>query len=497
MDDFEKLLNDFINSSFSDSASVEEEGPEWLKFRNYTSNGVVYRIPVAPRKPQYRFKGVKVTYNKESVSTLTGRTSMMEPQNADEYLLMFHFFDLFRAGNQKRDKEIVVVLYREGHGEPLSVVTCSSENGSRVMWNSDSQAMFPGRYFLLLVNAQPVDEIVSGFDEMGGCQRFFFQILPYDVQLDSGNTESDCLVEEEEPDAFSKSMAELNAMVGLTELKKSLKTTLNLTRFEEKRRQWGLPVPEKGGHHMIFTGNPGTGKTTVAKMIGRIFHALGLLSKGDVIEAERSMMVGRYIGETEQKMEELLERAKGNVLFIDEAYSLCDNSEGDRKDFGCRVLECLLTVLAQKNPDMIIIMAGYEKEIRQMLELNPGMKGRFPYKFHFEDYNADELFQIACNLLKREEYRMTPETEAYLKETILESVAVKDAFFHNARWVEQYMWDGVIAAMSDRVMSMPLKLESRELFQTIELQDVQVAYQKMKPLPSVAPVQRKRIGFVA
>ena len=118
-------------------------------------------------------------------------------------------------------------------------------------------------------------------------------------------------------------------------------------------------------------------------------------------------------------------------------------------------------------------------------------------EFHFEDYNADELFQIACNLLKREEYRMTPETEAYLKETILEAVAEKDAFFHNARWVEQYMWDGVIAAMSDRVMSMPLKLESRELFQTIELQDVQVAFQKMKPLPSVAPVQRKRIGFVA
>lgn len=499
-DDFEKLLNDFINSSFSDSASVEEEGPEWLKFRNYTSNGVVYRIPVAPRKPQYRFKGIKVSYNKDAVGTFIGRMSMMEPQNADEYLLTFHFLDLFRDSNQKRDKEVVVVLYREECGEPLSVVTFSNGCSSRVMWNSDSQAMFPGRYFLLIVNAQPLEDVHGDFDVMGGCQRFVFNIFPYDdMQSDNPNFGNACLIKEkeEEQDVFSESIAELNAMIGLTDLKKSLTTTFNRTRFEEKRRQWGLPVPERGGHHMIFTGNPGTGKTTVAKMIGRIFHALGLLSKGDVIEAERSTMVGRYIGETEQKMEELLEKAKGNVLFIDEAYSLCDNSEGDRKDFGCRVLECLLTVLTRKNPDIIIIMAGYEKEIRQMLEMNPGMKGRFPYKFHFDDYDADELFQIACNKLKREEYVLTPEAEAYLKESIAETVAHKDAFFHNARWVEQYIQDGIVPAMSDRVMSLPRQTETREMFQTIEVSDVQIAFRKLRPQITEVLLPRRRIGFVA
>ncbi|MBQ3191620.1 MAG: AAA family ATPase [Bacteroides sp] len=500
MDDFEKLLDEFINSAFSDSAGVEDEGPEWLKFRNYTSNGVVYRIPVAPRKPQYRFKGVKVSYNKESVGTLSGGTTMMEPQDADEYLLMLHFLELFRECKSRRNKEVVVALYREGHGEPLSLVTCSCESDFRILWNSESEVLFPGRYFLLVVNAKPADDLISGFDVMGGCQRFSFQILPYDVNSDSPNsTISGCMEEQEEDelDTFHESMAELNAMVGLTELKKSLMTTLNRTRFEEKRRQWGLPVPDSGGHHMIFTGNPGTGKTTVAKMIGRIFHALGLLSKGEVIEAERTTMVGRYIGETEQKMEELLERAKGNVLFIDEAYSLCDNSEGDRKDFGCRVLESLLTVLTRKNPDILIIMAGYEKEIRQMLEMNPGMKGRFPYKFHFDDYNADELFQIACNKLKREEYVLTSESEAYLKETIAETVAQKDAFFHNARWVEQYIQDGIVSAMSDRVMSLQQREETREMFQTIELVDVQIAYRKMGPQLAEVQLPRRRIGFVA
>lgn len=495
MDDFDKLLDEFINSAFSSLPSGEEEGPQWLKFRNYTSKGVVYRIPVAPRKTQYRFQGMTVYYNNESVSTFSGKTLLMEPGSADDYLLTFHLQGLVRDCSRNKDKEVVVALYREGHGEPLSVKTCSCDDASRILWNSDSQALFPGRYFLLVVNAQPVDELISNFDVMGGCQRFSFHILQYDGR-NSGNA---CPAEakEEEPDAFSKSMAELNAMVGLTELKKSLTTTLNRTRFEEKRREWGLPVPERGGHHMIFTGNPGTGKTTVAKMIGRIFHALGLLSKGDVIEAERTTMVGRYIGETEEKMEELLERAKGNVLFIDEAYSLCDNSEGDRKDFGCRVLESLLTVLTRKNPDMIVIMAGYEKEISQMLELNPGMKGRFPYKFHFEDYNADELFQIADNLLRREEYVLTAEAEALLKETIAETVAHKDVFFHNARWVEQYILEGVVPAMSDRVMSMLRQKETREMFQTIEASDVQTAFRKMRPQSAEIALPRRRIGFVA
>lgn len=296
-------------------------------------------------------------------------------------------------------------------------------------------------------------------------------------------------------DEVETSLAELNAMVGLSELKKSLMTTFNHTRFEEKRRRFGLAVPERGGHHMIFTGNPGTGKTTVAKLVGRVFHSMGLLSKGEVIEAERSKIVGRYIGETEQNMNELLEDAKGNVLFIDEAYSLCDNSDGDRKDFGCRVLECLLTVLSQKNPDMIVILAGYEKDMQQMLELNPGMKGRFPYKFNFEDYSAEELYRIALNLLNRFEYVLTPEADALLRETVCEAVAHKDEYFHNARWVEQYVWDGVVSAMSDRVMSMTLKVENKTLFQTIEAEDVRVAYRKMCPQTAAAAI--RRIGFVA
>lgn len=843
--DFDELLNDFIKSSSVTSDVSQTTGLEPVKLKTYIANDVKYRIPVAPRKPQYELWSIDLTYNKSDISSVFDNRTFVEPEHAP-CKLHIDLCGVELKGNYRKGKEIAVAFYREGVTDPIFVRIMDPEFAGADIWKSESQALEPGKYFILVSNVEAILSEEDHFDTMGGCLRYRFEILPHgsklkhpvveleeftcfkelvfnvveasgskrdvyglyiynsvgrliertdalsesldhpgnvvlvvdskewwlddrytlvlshneqpfvaysfewseeaayppvketersldffemvkqtkasvgwedftrypgyadvrrglldflknrkegeklscaicseklcydresmgaisdvinpeygysgfdceylecdmddlvseleshhtvclynlsslftevglpllgklgkslkkhpDSQLilfgnsrelkqlfelsptlagyipekyrwnvlpftlteltnefrsqiyakgleisntawkmlarqlaDKGEALKDwgreevasCLekeiiprykkrvledsdrtldrpffitLEEEDihlPDNFGKesefeeSLAELNAMVGLSELKRSLTTTFNRTRFEEKRRQFGLAVPERGGHHMIFTGNPGTGKTTVAKLVGRIFHSMGLLSKGEVIEAERSKVVGRYIGETEQNMKEILEKAKGNVLFIDEAYSLCDNKEGDRKDYGCRILECLLTVLSQKNPDMIVIMAGYEKEMQQMLELNPGMKGRFPYKFNFEDYTAGELYQIAFNLLTRAEYVLTPEADALFRETIGEAVAHKDAYFHNARWVEQYVWDGVVSAMSDRVMSMPLKVENKELFQTIEVQDVRVAYQKMRLKPAEVTTPRRRIGFVA
>ena len=373
------------------------------------------------------------------------------------------------------------VLSSEAMAKLVDVVVTHRE--VMASWRTDelkqwwAEEIYP-RFMQRILTAGKVDDF----------RRVLYSLEPEDFCLEAKATPHD---------DFAGSVRELNGMVGLSSLKQNMTTLFNRSRFDQKRRDMGLPVLEKGGYHMIFTGNPGTGKTTVAKLVGRIYHSLGLLSKGGVIVTERTKLVGRYLGETERNMAAVLEQAKGNVLFIDEAYTLCDNDQGDRRDFGCRVLESLLTVLAQKNPDMIVILAGYEKEMNQMLEMNPGMKGRFPYKFCFEDYNADELFQIASMLLKRAEYRLTPEAESRLMETIRETVKHKDAFFHNARWVEQYILDGVVSAMSDRLMDKPLYWESRDLLQTIEVQDIEVAYQKMKPGLKVVSEQRKRIGFVA
>lgn len=253
---------------------------------------------------------------------------------------------------------------------------------------------------------------------------------------------------ERRADGFAESMKELNGLIGLKTLKEDISFTINKVRFMDMRRRAGLKSTLSMPNHMVFTGNPGTGKTTVAKMIGKVFHSMGLLSQGDVVVTERSKLVGRYIGDTENNVNEVLALARGNVLFIDEAYTLYN---GRKEDFGLRVIESLLTALAQPDPDMIVILAGYEKEMNEMLSSNPGLRGRFPHKFRFPDYAADELATIAMNLLEQLDYELDAEAEVAMKATIAKVVAAKDACFSNARWVTEYVENVILSNVAQRV----------------------------------------------
>lgn len=298
--------------------------------------------------------------------------------------------------------------------------------------------------------------------------------------------------EEQIAQEFDAAMQSLHRMVGLADLKESLATTCDLVRFNRQRRKLGLPAEETGTHHIVFTGNPGTGKSTVAQLIGRIFHSLGLLSKGEVISVERSQLVGAYIGETEKNMNEVLERARGNVLFIDEAYTLCTTKE-DRKDFGNHVIESLLTLLAQPNPDTIVILAGYADEMERLMQQNQGLKGRFPHHFHFEDYSADELMQIALRLLEAKGYQLTNEAHERLQTVVEEAVAGKDRNFSNARWMKQFLLSGVMPALARRVLGSGAEA-GRELCSTIQACDIEQAARKLCIPKRIVP---RRIGFIA
>ncbi len=285
----------------------------------------------------------------------------------------------------------------------------------------------------------------------------------------------------------------LNAMTGLDEVKRSISTLANRTRFYAQRRRLGLHTSDRMVFHAVFTGNPGTGKTTVARLMGRIYHNLGILSKGEVIAVDRTRIVGRYIGETEENMKNLLEEARGNVLFIDEAYTLCDGA-ADRKDFGARAIECLLTVLAQPDPDMVVILAGYEKEMDAMLNSNPGLAGRFPNKFRFADYNAGQLMEIAAKLLQRDDYELTPEAGRVLQATIEQTLAQRTQNFGNARWMEQYILNGIVPAMADRLAGLPDAKEQD--YRLIEAGDILQAFEKFNP-KTIELRPRRQVGFCA
>lgn len=296
----------------------------------------------------------------------------------------------------------------------------------------------------------------------------------------------------EMPDGtYERCLADLYDMVGLDHLKSRLTTLFNRAKFDRMRCNMGLPELNEKRCHMIFTGNPGTGKTTVARIMGKVFKELGILSNGEVITAERADMVGKYIGHTEDMMKELLERAKGNVLFIDEAYSLCDSSSGDRIDFGNRVIESLLGVLAENDSDMIIIMAGYEKEIMQMLDKNPGLRGRFAYTFHFEDYTADQLLEICLNKLNEKMFRVEDPVQDVMKSCISSAIAAKDALFHNARWAEQFAMQGIVSAMADRLCQPSMQLEIEDLCMVTEA-DVLAGYEMTRP---ASKFSHRPVGF--
>ena len=303
--------------------------------------------------------------------------------------------------------------------------------------------------------------------------------IPFDKLTDATST-------------YEQSISELNAMVGLEGVKQGIRTMANQSRLFLERRKRGLNTSGELAYHSIFTGNPGTGKTTVARQLGKIYHALGLLSKGEVIAVDRTRLVGQYIGQTEDNMKLILDEAKGNVLFIDEAYTLVTGAD-DKKDFGHRVLDSLLTVLTQPNPDMLIVFAGYENEMQTMLSTNVGLAGRFPYRYHFDDYSAEQLMEIARRLFERDDYLLTPEAAQELQKTITQAIAQKPANFGNARWVEQLVRNGIIPAMADRIFS-----SGSNDFQHIEVADIVKAYKKFNPkVIELKPSRHIVAGFSA
>lgn len=291
-------------------------------------------------------------------------------------------------------------------------------------------------------------------------------------------------------------LRQLNQLVGLRRLKEELRDASIMSSFLKRRRDMCLEIEGDSRCHMLFLGNPGTGKTTVAKLVGRIYHAMGLLSKGHVVETCRTNLIGEYIGQTENRMKEVIDSARGGVLFIDEAYTLVE-SDNDSKDYGREVINSLLTVLSEPNPDMIVILAGYDDKMQKLLRLNPGLKDRFPLCFHFDDYTADELYEIALRTLQRRNFVLTAGAEKKLRCVIGEAVLQRDEFFGNGRWVSNLIEHGIVKSMAARVMSSVYGSGDKAVYSIIEESDIEDAENNFLRPRMMKLTLRQRIGFTA
>ncbi|MCA0983214.1 AAA family ATPase [Halobacillus yeomjeoni] len=230
-----------------------------------------------------------------------------------------------------------------------------------------------------------------------------------------------------------------STIIGMEDLKVRIKEIYAQVLIAKKREEIGLKS-NRQVLHMVFKGNPGTGKTTVARMVAQIFSEMNVLEKGHFIEADRSDLVGEYIGHTAQKTKDLIQKALGGVLFIDEAYSL---ARGGEKDFGKEAIDTIVKCMEDHHNELIIILAGYPEEMEDFLKINPGLASRFPIQLSFSNYNASELGAIAQEMLKEREYCLTKDAERKLHQHLSFVCHHSSRNFSNARYVRNVIEEAI------------------------------------------------------
>lgn len=250
------------------------------------------------------------------------------------------------------------------------------------------------------------------------------------------NQEAPMLAEaEDDPNlSFEDVMSKMDALIGLREIKKRVREHAKYIKFLQLRKEKGFDEDEEINVHSVFVGNPGTGKTTVAKMMGQLYKKMGLLSKGHVHEVDRADLVGEYIGQTAPKVKEAIEKARGGVLFLDEAYALA-RSNDDSKDFGREVIEILIKEMSNGKGDMAVIVAGYPKEMKHFVDSNPGLKSRFKHFFEFSDFVPEELYQIGEYASIEQGVQFTEVSRQKFNEIIVKAYRDRDRTFGNARFI--------------------------------------------------------------
>ena len=291
----------------------------------------------------------------------------------------------------------------------------------------------------------PLDYVTSG--EPSFAEKHAKQVQP----SGGGDSPAKAGEEEKEPEKpnFDELMEQLNALVGLDTVKKEIRNLMNLVKVRKLRQENDLPVPLMS-FHMVFLGNPGTGKTTVARLISGLYAAIGVLSKGQLVEVDRSGLVAGYVGQTALKTQEVIQSALGGVLFIDEAYSL---SSGGENDFGREAIETLLKAMEDHRDDLVVIVAGYTGPMEGFITSNPGLESRFNRYFFFPDYNGEQLTEIFRMQCKKNSYTLTPDADAAALEMFTELYEERTENFGNGRDVRNCFEDMVVR-QANRVAAM-------------------------------------------
>lgn len=259
---------------------------------------------------------------------------------------------------------------------------------------------------------------------------------------------------------------DLNSLIGLKEVKEEVNSLINLIKVKKMREKYNMAVTEMS-YHMVFTGNPGTGKTTVARLVAKIYKELGLLSKGHLVETDRSGLVAGYVGQTALKVKEVVENAIGGILFIDEAYSLCGQLAGN--DFGQEAIDTLVKLMEDNRNDLVVIVAGYKDEMQNFLEANPGLISRFNKYICFADYTCWELIDIMDYMSSKDGISITKEARQDILYQIMNLEEDRRKSFGNARGIRN-AFEKILVNQANRLVQ--IEEPTKEQLQDVLLEDV-------------------------
>jgi SpoVK/Ycf46/Vps4 family AAA+-type ATPase len=298
--------------------------------------------------------------------------------------------------------------------------------------------------------------------------NFSFDIKPELNSLKSENNlpKNANITEIPANDTLEKAVAELNELIGLETVKKDVNELINLLNIQKKRKTEGLKNIEIT-LHTVFLGPPGTGKTTVARLLGRIFKHLGFLSKGQLYETDREGMIAGFVGQTATKVDKVVEESKGGVLFIDEAYALTNNSLGN--DYGSEAVNILLKRMEDHRSDFAVVVAGYTEPMKLFIESNPGLRSRFNRFFHFDHFKPFELFQIFENFCKNADFIISEDAKEKLNDTFELLFEKKDDSFGNARVVRN-LFEKCVQNQANRIVK--LSEITPEILKTLTEDDI-------------------------
>lgn len=389
-------------------------------------------------------------YNQENIR----ETYYEDPQDADCFLNKVPKIVQMVAQKEKEEffgAQCILIDTRElvnafKHFGSL-MVSC---NGSRMRYEVNALDSFIAR------SQDFIKEVESSESEMK-------MELPkeQETQFSVAPTDSEAEVE--------RLLEEVDSLIGLEGVKKEIHNLVNFIRIRKLRESRGLEIPVMS-RHLVFTGNPGTGKTTIARKLTQIYKCLGVLESGVLVETDRSGLVAGYMGQTAEKVREVVEKARGGILFIDEAYTLAGNKgEGD---YGQEAVDTLLKLMEDMREELIVIVAGYPEPMEAFLDSNPGLRSRFNKYITFEDYSAMELYRIFEQLCRQNDYRFDDSLQDVIFYHIQRMIAEKGKDFANAREIRNY-FEKVVTNQANRIVSK--QSGNVEELVTIVAQDLEVA----------------------